>query len=276
MITIINLPQRFQIVNGESPANAGIRMLPLLLVSAFGAGLAGVICSKKNISWHLLVTSNALQVLGAGLISSLPSSEYIPKEQYGYQAILGLGFGLGLSSLVIVSRVEVNDDDLGEPPRLMRATGGRDIGRERMSLTNDSLAVTMGAITQVRVLGGVIGLAIAQAVLTRSLGAKLGSILSPPQIQSLLESTGSILHFSPSEASATREVYGQAFNLQMRIVTFIAAASLIVSIAAFRRHPKSFGESSQKQQRSLSSEHINVELEVQQGSESVTNAQDKR
>lgn len=113
MVTIINLPQRFQIVNGLSPVAAGVRMLPLLLVSAIGAGLAGFVASKKNISWHILVFSNALQVIGLGLMSSLPATETVPEKQYGFQAILGLGFGLGLSSLIIVTRVEVEDDDLG-------------------------------------------------------------------------------------------------------------------------------------------------------------------
>ncbi len=113
MVIIINLPQRFQIVNGLSPVDAGIRMLPLLLVSALGAGIPGAIVSKKNVSWHVLVLSNALQVLGLGLMSSLPSTEAVPRDQYGFQAILGMGFGPGLSSLVIMTRVEVEDDDLG-------------------------------------------------------------------------------------------------------------------------------------------------------------------
>ncbi|KAL9588224.1 MAG: hypothetical protein Q9203_002967 [Teloschistes exilis] len=113
MVTIIFLPQRFQIENDLSPVDAGVKMLALLLLSAFGAGLAGFICSKKNISWYLLVLSNVLQVIGLGLLSSIPSSETVLARQYGYQVILGLGFGLGLSSLVIVSRVEVDDADLG-------------------------------------------------------------------------------------------------------------------------------------------------------------------
>lgn len=125
MVTIINLPQWFQIVNGLSPVDAGVRMLPLLLVSACGAGIAGAIASKKNVSWHILVSSNALQVLGLGLMSSLPSTEAVSKDQYGFQAILGMGFGLGLSSLIIVTRVEVDDDDLGTSAQKSRHIQGR-------------------------------------------------------------------------------------------------------------------------------------------------------
>ena len=113
MTIIIYLPQRFQIENGLSPEAAGVRMLPLLLLSAFGAGLAGFICSKKNIAFYVLVVANALQVVGLALMSSPSSSETIPGRQYGFQAILGMGFGLSLSSLIIVSKVEVFEEDLG-------------------------------------------------------------------------------------------------------------------------------------------------------------------
>lgn len=79
-----------------SPAAADGCVLPLLLVSACGAGIAGAIASKKNVSWHILVFSNALQVLGLGLMSSLPSREVVPRDQYGFQAILGMWFVLEL------------------------------------------------------------------------------------------------------------------------------------------------------------------------------------
>ena len=97
----------------------------------------------------------------------------------------------------------------------------------------------MSAISQVRALGGVIGLALAQAILTRSLDSKLGSFLSSQQIAALLDSTRSMSDFSPAQAKSPLEVYGDAFNLQMRIVIFIAAASVVSSLFAFRRHPVS-------------------------------------
>ena len=114
MATIIFLPQRFQLNNGLSPVGAGIRMLALLLLSAFGAGLGGALCSRKNISFQILVVSLALQVLGLGLMSSLPISEAISARQYVYQCILGLGFGLSLSSLALVARFEVKAVDHGK------------------------------------------------------------------------------------------------------------------------------------------------------------------
>ncbi|KAL8843746.1 MAG: hypothetical protein Q9176_001954 [Flavoplaca citrina] len=219
MVIIIFLPQRFQIENSLSPVDAGVKMLALLLLSAFGAGLAGFICSKKNISWYLLVLSNVLQVIGLGLLSTIPSSDTVLARQYGYQVILGLGFGLGLSSLVIVSRVEVDEADL---------------------------AVTMGAITQVRVLGGVVGIAIAQVVVSSTIRSDLPSILNPDQVEAFLESAGSIASLEPSQAAEVRRVYGRAFNLQTRMVMYFAIASLVVCLIGFRRHPKSFADAGKK------------------------------
>lgn len=89
-------------------------MLALLLLSALGAGLGGAISSRRNVSWYILVLALALQLIGLGLMSTLPASGPVAARQYGYQAILGLGFGLSLSSLVILARVEVGPSDLGE------------------------------------------------------------------------------------------------------------------------------------------------------------------
>lgn len=118
MVTIIFLAQRFQLQNGLSPVEAGLRMLPLLLFSATGAGLSGAIATRRNVSWYILAVSLGLQLIGLGLMSTLPTAagDVVP-AQYGYQAILGTGFGLSLSSLVIIVRVEVkNDHDVGRSP----------------------------------------------------------------------------------------------------------------------------------------------------------------
>ena len=64
----------------------------------------------------------------------------------------------------------------------------------------------MGVFIQVRVLGGVIGLAMAQAILTRSLASKLESVLSGQQIAALLDSTGSISRFIFAQAKSTRKL----------------------------------------------------------------------
>ena len=113
LVCIINLPQRLQIVNGKSPIAAGVEILPLLLLSAVGSGVGGAVLSKKNLAFYLLVTSNVFQVLGTGLLSSLPTSQNVPVQIYPYMAMLGLGFGLSVVSMMVLIRTGVAEEDQG-------------------------------------------------------------------------------------------------------------------------------------------------------------------
>ena len=63
---------------------------------------------------------------------------------------MGLGFGFGLSSLLTLVPMVVSKQDIGK--------GYLPIGK--VARLNTNIAVAMGAITQVRVLGGTVGLAI--------------------------------------------------------------------------------------------------------------------
>lgn len=114
MVVIVQMPQRFQIVNGYSASAAGIHMLPLLSVVAVGAFLTGVITSKVNISWYLLVGSLILTTVGIGMLSTLPTGDSIPGITYLYEVILGFGFGMTLTSVMVVVRGEVQFQDNGK------------------------------------------------------------------------------------------------------------------------------------------------------------------
>ena len=102
-----------QIVNGMTPASAGIHILPLLSQVAVGAFVTGIITSKVNIAWYMLVGSNIMTTVGVGLMSNLPISTEIPPIEYFYQVILGFGFGMTLTSLMVVVRSEVQFQDNG-------------------------------------------------------------------------------------------------------------------------------------------------------------------
>jgi hypothetical protein len=99
------------------------------------------------------------------------------------------------------------------------------------------IAAIIGAINQLRILGAVIGLAISATALSNYVKSRLASVLSPEQLSQLIQSSGSIAQFPPEQAAATRGVYNDAYNLQMRIVMGFAIVSLVVSLLAFRRHP---------------------------------------
>lgn len=100
----------------------------------------------------------------------------------------------------------------------------------------------MGAITQVRVLGGVVGIAVAQVVLSSTIRADLPSFLTPEQVEAILESAASISKLEPEQIREVQRVYGGAFNKQTRMVMYFAVASLAVACFAFRRRPRSFAD----------------------------------
>jgi hypothetical protein len=116
MAAIITIPQRFQVVNGLGAVDAGIRMLPLLLCSPIATILASVLLSKLRLPpLYVLVAGCSLQTLGVGLFSSLDSSNLeVPSYQYGFQVIMGCGFGLNLSTVLMMVPLVVKQKDMRE------------------------------------------------------------------------------------------------------------------------------------------------------------------
>lgn len=111
---VVYLPQRFQFVNDLSPVEAGIKILPLLLVSAGGNLVGGFIMGKVNLGAWITLVGNALQIIGLGLSSTVPTDAGIPASSYGYQAVLGMGLGTSLSGSFLLARIEVSKVDIGE------------------------------------------------------------------------------------------------------------------------------------------------------------------
>lgn len=64
-----------------------------------------------------------MQIIGVGLFSSLPDDpSKIYRPQYGYEAIMGFGFGLGLTTLLVLVPMVVNKEDTGSCPRVCFVT----------------------------------------------------------------------------------------------------------------------------------------------------------
>ncbi|KAK3294143.1 major facilitator superfamily transporter [Chaetomium fimeti] len=211
MAAIITIPQRFQVVNGTGAVDAGIRMLPLLLSSPIATILASLLLSKLRLPpLYVLLGGCGLQTLGVGLFSSLDSFNLeVPSFQYGYQVIMGCGFGLNLSTVLMMVPLVVTQKDM---------------------------PVTMGAATQIRVLGGTIGLAICSALLSNHVARETSELLSPGQQAALLESSQSILGLPLELQIQVRQVYAMGYSQQMRVMLYLCIASL-VSLALLAEWP---------------------------------------
>lgn len=113
-------------------------MLPLVVSSAFGVVIAGKILNERHVGFQIAVASLALHAIAIGLMTSLPKSTHIYHPLSAYEVFLSHGLGTALIALQFISR---------------DAATGKDY------------AVLMATITQVRLLGASISVAVAQSVL---------------------------------------------------------------------------------------------------------------
>ncbi|KAH6632551.1 major facilitator superfamily transporter [Chaetomium tenue] len=202
MAAIITIPQRFQVVNGLGAIDAGIRMLPLLLCSPIATIVASVLLSKLRLPpLYVLVAGCSLQTIGVGLFSSLDSSHLeVPSYQYGYQVLMGCGFGLNLSTVLMMVPLVVKQKDM---------------------------PVMMGAATQIRVLGGTIGLAICSALLSNHVASETADLLSPREQATLLQSSQNIRGLPLRLQIQVRQMYAAGYSQQMRVMLYFCIVSLL-------------------------------------------------
>lgn len=111
---VINYPQRSQAVYGFSAQHAGITLLPLLLTSSFATLSSGFLTSTWRIPpVYVIVAGAVTQVVGIGLTCSLPTDTLkFPSQQYGFEVLMGIGFGLTLSTIFTLAQIITSKADL--------------------------------------------------------------------------------------------------------------------------------------------------------------------
>ncbi|KAI0888580.1 drug resistance transporter EmrB/QacA subfamily [Annulohypoxylon maeteangense] len=211
MTVLINLPQRFQAVDGASAFEAGIHLLPLLLASPVATVVAGQFAGKFKVPpFYILLFGASMQLLGIGLASSISFTS--GKAMYGYEVIMGFGFGMSLVSLLIFTPMVVKRSDM---------------------------AVAMGAITQIRVLGGTIGLAISSTILNNHLSSDLPTLLSPTDIQQISDSVQYINTLPDATRDAVRQVFADGYSSQLRVMMYFSAVVWIFAATLWERKLRS-------------------------------------
>ncbi|OBS24590.1 hypothetical protein FPOA_05132 [Fusarium poae] len=210
---VVNIPQRAQAVYGMSPSQAGISLLPMMLSSPAATVLSGYLTGNAKIPpVYPIIVAAALQVLGVGLMCSLPTaSNKMPNAQYGYEVLMGIGFGLGLTTVLTFARIVVSETNL---------------------------SVMMGALTQIRVLGGTVSLAICATILNNHLKPSLSDIVSTHQAAAIFDSVSAINDLDPVQQMAVRKAFAEGYNLQNIFMTAMAAAGLIASLFLWEKSPR--------------------------------------
>ncbi|CAG8976533.1 hypothetical protein HYALB_00011010 [Hymenoscyphus albidus] len=211
-IGIFQLPQKFQLVHGTSALSAGIRLIPFTISAPIGSVVASTLCGNLKVPViFALLNSACLQTLGFALLSTLPETSHIPPRMNGYQVIAGFGCGINISTLVLIVPFVVEFRDK---------------------------AVGMGAVSQLRPMGGAIVLAITTSVFNNYTRPRLGELLGPLGYGSSNVPTGELLTHLPTDLrEEARGILAHGYNLQMIILCAFAAAQIPATLLLWQKKP---------------------------------------
>ncbi|KAI0388569.1 putative MFS multidrug transporter [Xylariaceae sp. FL0594] len=231
---LVVLPERFQIVNGDTALLSGVHLLPMLGATALGAFSAGAVSRRRNNTSWTLLAAHGLQLLGVGLMLMLRDITTEIKAQYGFQVILGAGIGLSLGSATIMASIQSDKDDL---------------------------AVAQGVIAQARVLGGSIGIAICSVLLNARVTKDLGGVMDPADLSALHHSP-TIAPWLPAELQLkVKSVYASAFTDDIKLLIGVAAIGVLTSCFTYERRPPPMPGSGAGKEEVLGVEQSETELD---------------
>ncbi|TGO77538.1 hypothetical protein BELL_0102g00100 [Botrytis elliptica] len=209
---VIEIPQRVQNISNTSTLIAGVRVLPYTMSVAVGSAITGGLTAKGRIPpICVLITATILQILGTGLLYSIPVTAHMPASFYGYEVLAGMGVGLGLTTLLSITPFIVE---------------------KRL------LAVALGGVTQMRILGGAIGVAIATSLLSSNVISALADILPAETVNRLLQNISSVALLSPGDQIAVRTAFAQGYKKQLAMILGFCAAELLAIGLMWERKPR--------------------------------------
>lgn len=113
LVCIFNIPVRLQFVNFNTPEEAGIHLLPFLGAMAAGTMLGGAFSLKKNNTFSSFFMASVYIIIGDGLLSTLSDDPSVPTRLYGFQVLVGFGTGMTLSTISLMTSLEVDFRDHG-------------------------------------------------------------------------------------------------------------------------------------------------------------------
>ena len=109
---IVYLPQRFQVLLGDSALMAGARLIGYSGVTAFSSTFAIIISTKLRVPFlPILIFGAMISIAGTALLSALPLSNEWPASGYGYEILAGCGMGIayGISMFALPYMLDLKD-----------------------------------------------------------------------------------------------------------------------------------------------------------------------
>ena len=115
------IPIYFQVIDGVSAANSGVRTIPTVIGMTVGTILAGGAITSVGYHIPFLVLSGAMSVAGAALLYTLDIGTGSP-AWIGYQALAGLGFGFGIQVPIMAAQALMAAEDVSTATAMILCT----------------------------------------------------------------------------------------------------------------------------------------------------------
>lgn len=102
------LPEWFQAVQGVSPLDSGVRVLPSVISQIVGILIVGIFAAKARYYNPWFFVGSTFMCIAAGLYTTFTAFDTPSREWIGYQVLQGLGVGLTLqvSTLILQQDLE--------------------------------------------------------------------------------------------------------------------------------------------------------------------------
>jgi hypothetical protein len=112
------IPIYFQVIDGVSAAQSGIRTIPIVLGMTVSTIIAGGAITAMGFHVPFLIISGVLSTAGAALLYTLDIGTGSAKW-LGYQSLVGLGYGFGVQTPVIAAQAVMKAEDVASATAML-------------------------------------------------------------------------------------------------------------------------------------------------------------
>ncbi|KAJ7157334.1 ABC transporter [Mycena filopes] len=203
LLFVYYIPIFYQAVRHHSATKSGIDLLPFMLGLVITIIAAGQVVGRTGYYWHFLVLSPIVVAIGSGIFYTLTIATTSAKIA-GLQILAGVGTGLGMQNVIIAVQVEFKD----KPKFLGQAS---------------SMA------TFAQLLGGTLGLGIAEPVFASELGKYLARF-APNAPESVRQAPTGIVDLPADIISGVLRSYTNSLRVVFVLGVPVSGLALIAAM----------------------------------------------
>ena len=110
-ISLYFIPLYFQIIQGLSPINAGVRLLPMICFGIVALLTNGAVMGRTGVYIYWFIAGGALVMIGAGLMWTV-NFDSPGSRLYGFSILLGVGAGCYVQAPFSIAQAKVAAVDI--------------------------------------------------------------------------------------------------------------------------------------------------------------------